>query len=190
MIHIYPGKQTQKIAIVGPESTGKSSLTLALAQSLGCPFVLEQARDYLEKNGTAYTQADVETIAHLQLKAEDDALAVNPNILVCDTNLVVIKIWMDNAFGSTPDWIIEEIKQRSYTIHLLTDIDIPWQPDPLREHPHLRKYFLEKYKETLTTFGIKYYLISGSEPERLQAAINALQNEGIIADSAEKTVFL
>lgn len=178
--------QTQKIAIVGPESTGKSSLTLALANALEAPFVLEQARDYLEKNGPSYTQADVETMARLQLKAEDDALAHNPNLLICDTNLIVIKIWMDNAFESTPDWILDEIKQHSYTVHLLTDIDIPWQPDPQREHPHLRAYFLEKYKETLSDFGIKFHLISGNENERLTAALQVLAQEGITENTAKE----
>ncbi len=186
MIKNSSEKPTKKIAIVGPESTGKSSLTLALSNALEAPFVLEQARDYLENKGPNYTQADVEAIARLQLKAEDDALSQNPNLLVCDTNLIVIKIWMDSAFGSTPDWILEEIKQRSYTIHLLTDIDIPWQPDPLREHPQLRAYFLEKYIETLSDFGIKFYLISGNENERLTAALQVLAQEGITENTAKE----
>jgi len=186
MIKNHEGNKTIKIAIVGPESTGKSSLTLALARALEAPYVLEQARDYLKNNGSAYTQVDVEAIAHLQIQAEDIALAQNPEFLICDTNLVVIKIWMDNAFGSTPDWIIEEIKHSSYTIHFLTDIDVPWLPDPLREHPHLREYFLEKYKATLTYFGIKFHLISGNENERLNAALMALAHEGIIENTAKE----
>jgi nicotinamide riboside kinase len=186
MIKSNQESRTQKIAIVGPESTGKSSLTLALANALEAPYVLEQARGYLENNGLAYTQADVEAIARLQLKAEDDALSPNPNLLVCDTNLIVIKIWMDNAYGSTPAWILEEIKQRSYTIHLLTGIDIPWQADPQREHPHLRAYFLEKYKETLSDFGIKFHLISGNENARLTAALQVLAQEGITENTAKE----
>ena len=181
---------TKKIAIVGPESTGKSSLTLALAQYLGMPYVLEQARSYLSEIGTNYTQADVEEIARLQIAAEDLACQSNPEFLICDTNLIVIKIWMDNAFGSTPIWITEAIKTRNYAIHLLTDTDIAWLPDPLREHPHLRDYFLEKYKETLNTYTLKYHLISGTEELRLKAVINLLSEEGIIANSAEKTLFI
>lgn len=181
---------TKKIAIVGPESTGKSNLTLALAQYLGMPYVLEQSRGYLSEIGTNYTQADVEQIARLQIAAEDLACQTNPEFLICDTNLIVIKIWMDNAFGSSPSWIIEAIKTRRYALHLLTDTDIPWVPDPLREHPHLREYFLEKYKEALNTYSIKYYLISGTEESRLNLALNAISAEGNIAHSAEKRLFI
>ena len=181
---------TKKIAIVGPESTGKSSLTLALAQYLRMPYVLEQARGYLSEIGTNYTQADVEEIARLQIAAEDHFCQSNPEFLICDTNLIVIKIWMDNAFGSTPSWITEAIKTRSYALHLLTDTDFAWLPDPLREHPHLRDYFLEKYKEALNSYAIKYHLISGAEELRLSTAINLLSAEGIIGNSAEKTLFI
>jgi len=168
------------IAIVGPESTGKSELTEALARELGCPFVKEIARSYLAEIGTFYSKADVEAIAKLQFEAEENAKALNPEFIICDTTLLVIKVWMDSAFGETPEWIIKSLYVPRYSHHLLTDIDIPWQPDPLREHPMQRKYFLEKYKEELNAFGLPFSLVSGLNSDRLNNAFNSLKAFGLL----------
>ena len=63
-------------------------------------------------------------------------------MVFCDTDLLVIKIWSEHSFGYCPDWILRRIEQQQYDLVLLLNVDLPWEPDPLREHPHHRQYFL------------------------------------------------
>jgi nicotinamide riboside kinase len=80
------------------------------------------------------------------LEAEKVKAEYTNNILVCDTNLIVIKIWSEYKYGSCSDCIVEEISKSNYNLHLLTYIDIPREDDPQREHPDKRDYLYRKYK--------------------------------------------
>lgn len=170
------GTAVKRVAIIGAESTGKSWLTESLGQHYHCLWVPEFCREYLTNLNRPYTQADVEAIARGQIETEDRmaALTAGP-YLFCDTNLLVIKIWMDSSYGHTPQWILDEIPRRQYTHHFLTDYDIPYQPDPLREHPELRDHYTRKYEEALTLFNIPYTKISGGMEERLVKCVEVLE---------------
>lgn len=160
--------------IVGPESTGKSTLSEDLNTQLGGTLVKEYAREYLEIKGPSYTQADVETIAQMQWELELTALKGQAEHVVIDTNLLVIKVWMDNAYGSTPEWVLKKLSEAKYNIVFLTDIDLPWEPDPLREHPDKREYFFQKYKEELEALNWPYLILSGTRDERLKTALKII----------------
>lgn len=166
----------KKIAIVGAESTGKTWLAEHLAQHFNCTWVPEYSRQYLTELEGDYTAADVEAIARGQLKLEDEiaAQATGP-WLFCDTNLVVIKVWMDVAYGDTPDWIVQEILNRPYQGYILTDYDIPYEPDPLREHPEMRDMLTAMYEATLEGFDLPFVKVSGSKQARLQQCIELLK---------------
>ncbi len=151
----------KKIAIVGPEYTGKSLLAAALAENFETVWVPEIARSYLENLNRPYNQSDVEIIARLQIEEEDRMITTANQILFCDTTLLVIKVWMENAYGFCPAWILESIKSRHYDLFLLPDIDLEWQPDPLREHPNAREYFKELYIKELIDLQANYKIISG-----------------------------
>jgi len=166
--------KTIKIAIVGPESTGKSSLALALSRHFNCQFVPEVARDYLEKHGPDYTYEDLLKIAKLQCKTEDLQLAKNPPILICDTTLMVIKIWSEFTFQRCDDEILSEERSRRYDLFLLTDIDLPWVPDPLREHPDKRKELFTIYYRYLIRSSRLFQIIFGSDEERTNRAIQLI----------------
>ena len=109
----------RRIAIVGSESTGKSELSEALAEHYNTVWVPEYAREYLEKINRAYVFEDLKIIADGQMHLEDAYEKKTNNILFCDTNLTVIKIWSEFKFGKIDDWIINEIKKRKYDLHLL-----------------------------------------------------------------------
>lgn len=158
----------KKVAIVGAECTGKSSLAEALAKQYGCPFVPEFAREYLGKLNLPYTALDVQAIARGQLSLEDEALAnCTTPYLFCDTNLWVIKVWMDNAYKATPEWIEREIAQRQYHLHIITDYQIPYEDDPLREHPKDRPHFTEQYIKLLAQNNVPYLYVKGRLTERM-----------------------
>jgi NadR type nicotinamide-nucleotide adenylyltransferase len=166
-----------KVVIIGPESTGKSSLSAALAAHFRAPWVPEYAREYLQQLHQPYTYEDLLQIARGQLASEDQQAAKADELLFCDTDLRVIRIWSDYKYGKTHPWIQEQIEERAYDLYLLTDIDIPWQEDPLREHPDpiLRKYFLEQYERELAASGVSWVKISGTPTVRLEAAVQAIR---------------
>lgn len=95
-------------------------------------------------------------------------------ILICDTNLIVIKIWSEYKYGSCPDWIVNEISKSNYHLHLLTYIDIPWKEDPQREHPDKRDHLYKKYIEELEFWNFRYIEIKGVMKERFTKAVSAI----------------
>ena len=165
----------KRIAIVGPECTGKTQLSIALAAHYQTVWVPEYARQYIGRLNRAYVQDDLLRIAKGQLLAEDELALQANNVLVCDTNLIVIKIWSDFRFGSTHPEIIRLLGARTYDLHLLTNIDVPWEHDPQREHPDKRELLYGLYKEELENLSIPFAEISGSEEARLRLAIMAVE---------------
>lgn len=169
--------QLKKIVVIGPESTGKSTLSEALAAALGALWVPEYAREYLEALSRPYTRDDLKMIAMGQLAAEDALAARATNYLVCDTDLYVIKVWSEHKYGHCDDAILQQIAHRRYDLYLLTDIDIPWQDDPLREHPApgQRRYFYEIYHNIVEQSGVPFTIVHGSAEQRLQQALAAVK---------------
>ncbi|MHA7130639.1 AAA family ATPase [Algoriphagus namhaensis] len=169
----------KRILILGPESTGKSSLAHDLAEYYGEPWVREYAREFLENLGRPYRYEDLSTIARGQLQAEDKLANSANKFLFCDTDLRVIHIWSDYKFGKTEPWILEEIAMRVYDFVFLCDIDLPWEEDPLREHPQpeIREELFQKYLQIVSTSGFDYQIISGQRQGRLQKAIQSLNEK-------------
>jgi NadR type nicotinamide-nucleotide adenylyltransferase len=167
----------QRISLTGPESAGKSSLAAQLAAHYGTAWVPEYARAYLETHGPAYALPDLEAIARGQLAAEDAAVAQAMGLLFCDTDLLVVKIWAENAFGTCPAWVVAELEKPRYALTLLLAPDLPWAPDPLREHPDSaqRWYFHELYRAELVSRGWPFVEISGPPRERLAQALAAVE---------------
>ncbi len=167
----------RRVNITGPESTGKSTLAEALARHFGVACVPEYAREYLARHGAAYTLPDLEAIARGQLQREEAAAAASrgQKLLFCDTDLLVMKVWAEHAFGRCPAWILEELRRPRYDLTLLADVDLPWQPDPLREHPHLRQHFMEVYRQELRALAWPVVEISGPGPQRLAQAVAAVE---------------
>ncbi|MBS1775132.1 MAG: ATP-binding protein [Bacteroidetes bacterium] len=168
----------KKIVIIGPESTGKSTLSNMLAASLKSIFVPEFARTYLEQLPRQYVEQDLITIAQGQLFSEDSMLLQANQYLICDTDLYVIKVWSEHKYHRCDSWILQQIAKRKYDLYLLTDIDIPWQDDPLREHPDtaMRQYFFAQYQDIVINSGIPFYIVQGSPEERLHAALSAIHH--------------
>ncbi len=166
----------QKIAIVGPESTGKSTLTEALASYYGEPFVAEVARSYVANLDRPYQLHDIEAMAQMQVMAERKLLQNANQYLFCDTSLLVHKVWAQFVFNEVPDSIINSYKPNAYGLHLLCNIDIAWVADPLREHPHHRQELFNIYEMELQQSGANYTIISGKHEHRCQSAIEAINN--------------
>jgi len=168
-----------KIVVIGPESTGKSTLSKSLAEYFKCPWVPEYAREYLEKLEGQYTYDDLLEIAKGQINEEEMAIKKTENLVICDTDLHVIKVWSQHKFEKVHPWVEQQITNRKYDLYLLTDIDIPWQDDLQREHPEpeQRKYFMEIYRNVVIDSGIPYKVISGSIEERRKKSIEFIEGK-------------
>jgi NadR type nicotinamide-nucleotide adenylyltransferase len=165
-----------KVAITGPESTGKSTLSQKLAAHYNAVWVPEYARTYIGQLGRPYTLQDLEAIAKGQLALEKQMAQQASQILFADTDLIVIKIWSEHAFGQCPDWVLQQLKQQDYNLYLLMGVDLPWEPDPQREHPHLRQFFYDWYKRELEMLHVPYVEISGQHDSRLEQAKRQVDN--------------
>jgi NadR type nicotinamide-nucleotide adenylyltransferase len=174
-----------RIVIVGPESTGKSTLCAQLAKHFNTLWVAEYAREYLLKHGTNYTAADLLTIAKGQLQLEErgtELLANDPNIgnklLFIDTNMYVMQVWSEFVFGSCDKWILEQIVERPYDLYLLCNTDLPWVKDELREYPDMesRSRLFHLYKQILSAQTVPWVEIYGGYDHRLKIAIDAVNH--------------
>jgi NadR type nicotinamide-nucleotide adenylyltransferase len=160
-----------RISITGPESTGKSLLAEQLAKHYQTQWVPEFARFYLESIDRPYTYDDILVIAQKQLENENRA-ATKCNLLFCDTDFCVTNIWCRVKFGKCHDWITSQLLQHQYDLYLLCDIDLPWQYDPLREHPEMRSELFGMYRDLIIEHGFNFRIVQGTGAERLQCAID------------------
>jgi len=163
----------QKIIVTGPESSGKTTLARQLAQHYQTVWVPEYARDYIDGLNREYEEADLLEIAKGQVSREDEfAAKYSPGLLFCDTSLLVIKIWSEVKYKRCHPWILEQLEQRKVDLYLLAYPDIPWEPDPQREHPHQRMELFDIYKKELQ--DKPHLVVKGDEEPRLHAAIQAI----------------
>ncbi|MFZ6009640.1 MAG: AAA family ATPase [Bacteroidota bacterium] len=165
----------RRVAIIGPECTGKSDLSQYLAEHFKTAWVPEYARGYIDNLTRHYQQHDLLTIAHGQIRLEDESARDASHILICDTNLYVIKVWSEFKFGNCDPEILQTIATRRYDLYLLTYIDIPWEADSQREHPHHREKLFEIYRNEMIHQSVPCVEISGERDVRRRMAVEAIE---------------
>ena len=159
-----------RIAITGPESTGKTALTQRLAELYDTVYVPEYAREYLDKHGMQYTPEDVVKMARGQVELERQMAAKANQVLFSDTELINYKIWLEHNNWEVPQWLTEYIRKHRYDLYLLTDIDLPWVADGQRDKPNDRELLFNRFQEELDAIEADYAIISGSGALRLDNA--------------------
>lgn len=169
----------RRIAITGPESTGKTLLCSQLAEYFNEPWVPEYSREYLESIHREYTYNDILLIAQGQYEKEVSIMPLANRYLFCDTDFIVTRIWSMVKYGKSHEWIDEQASSNLYDFTLLCNIDLPWEYDPLREHPQMRQELFQMYLEELSSRNIPHAVIHGSGNERLQYALTLLAEQGI-----------
>ncbi|GGF28387.1 AAA family ATPase [Echinicola rosea] len=169
--------QLKKVVIIGPESTGKSTLSAALAAHFGEPWVEEYAREYVDQLDRDYRYEDLLEIAKGQIHLEELRAKQAKKLLFCDTDLHVIHVWSEHKYQQTAEWIREQMARRKYDLYLLTDIDIPWEEDPQREYPDptMRQFFYDWYDRLMKEVGVPVVKISGDLNVRLATSLHAIQ---------------
>jgi NadR type nicotinamide-nucleotide adenylyltransferase len=165
-----------KIAVTGPESTGKSTLAEDLAKEFDTVWVPEFAREYLAGTQGKYEKKDLEIIAKGQMKLEAMYMEkAHNNILICDTEATVLKIWCEVKYGGTLSVIEDWYRKSDYDLYLLMYIDLAWEYDPLREHPDKREFLFQLYLQTLQANNKSFKIIRGNYETRKKEAITAIR---------------
>ena len=160
-----------RVGIIGPESTGKSSLALYLANRYKGTYVPEYARTYVEQKGSQeVTYDELCGIARHQIE-EMKPYCLRENrsenkVAFFDTELIVTKVWFEYAFGKVPEWLEEAIKAYPMDVYLLTYPDLPWIPDPARYNGDeaMRLELFNRYEAEIQALGIPYYIIKHETP--------------------------
>lgn len=177
-------KQTQngiaKIALFGPESTGKSTLAKALAAEYQTQWVPEFMRTYLQekwdKHQEICTEEDIMPIAKGQLEWENSKAEKAKQYLFCDTNLLQNWVYAKVYFEHYHNPVLEKcIQQHRYQLYILCDIDVPWQADDLRDKPHEREKMFAIFAQALTKRNLPYIKVNGSLENRIAQCKTALQ---------------
>lgn len=173
-----------KIILTGPESSGKTTLSERLSRHYNTPLVVEYAREFFEKKQTPqYEQSDLELIAQGQIESENFKSQANPPILICDTDILTIKIWSEVKYGNCSPNLTQLIDNQcknsdsSYKTHyfLCSPKGIEWEYDPLRENPNDREKLFKVYENELKNNAKTYDILRGGIEERLSSAISIIE---------------
>jgi nicotinamide riboside kinase len=164
------------VCLFGPESTGKSTLAALLARHYRTLHVTEYVRGFLDATGSTGTADDVPWIARGQRAAEIATAHQAGDVLICDTNLATIMLWSDVLFGGSPAWLRDAALAQQFDLWLLTDIDVPFEPDRQRCFPgdEERAWLMRECKALLERLGVTPVLLSGSLDARMRAAVDAI----------------
>jgi NadR type nicotinamide-nucleotide adenylyltransferase len=165
-----------KVVLFGPESTGKTTLAKMLAEHYKTVWVPEFARDYLQekfdRTQIICEYSDLLPIAQGQMQLENELAVTANRVLVCDTDLLETMVYSQQYYDGKVDPLLEKYAQlNTYDLYLLTDIDVPWELDDLRDRPHKREEMFRAFEKALIDFDRHYILLSGSKEQRMEKAI-------------------
>ena len=170
-----------RVVFFGPESTGKTTLAKSLSAAFKTSWVPEFARKYLEekliRTGKTCAAEDIYPIAKGQMRLENKAVQKADRFLFCDTNLISTEVYAKAYFDGWCDTrVIEANKVNHYDTYFLTDIDVPFEQDLLRDRPHKRQEMLAAFKTALKEHNIAYTILKGSVEARVSQVTDYLNN--------------
>lgn len=169
-----------KVTLYGPESTGKTTLARELAQHFNTVWIEEFAREYLQEKLDKYNaicdESDLLPIAIGQTQLENNALEKADRFLFCDTNSLVTKVFSEIYYNHCTDELEEAARLHEYDLYFLTDIDVPWEDDGLRDSQEYRDNSFTVFEKALIDYKKPYILISGNQQERLEKAVKIVSD--------------
>ncbi len=165
-----------RIAVTGPESTGKTTLAVQLADHFNGLYIPEYARTYVENLPGHYGFEDIENIAKAQIEQYNSTTTNTEKIFFFDTWLIITKVWFNWVYRKVPDWLDKMIVNCPVDLFLVCRPDLPWQADPVRENGgENRVRLFELYLSELKHYGFAFVEIGGTDDDRLRNAITAIQ---------------
>ncbi len=168
----FKDKTLIRVVFFGPESTGKSTLAEALAESYNVDFVEEYVRAYAEKkkkDNQKLSKDDVLPIAIGQMQEENIKSEIAEQLLICDTDLLETKVYSEFYYnGYCPESLKKYAYENQYDLYFLTYIDIPWEDDGIRDQPNQRLQLFNRFEDELIKANKPYIILKGTLEERLE----------------------
>lgn len=168
-----------RIAILGAESTGKSTLAPALAARYGTLWVPEYLREFVETHGRVPFEHDQPGIARTQ-RAREELLARDPGVgrlLFCDTAPLMTAVYSRIYWGRVPPELLAMEAAHDYAVTLVAGVDLPWVPDGLqRESREVRQQVHDCLLAVLRERGIPFTLVEGELPERMRQVETVIES--------------
>jgi len=165
----------RRVRLIGPESTGKTTLAEALAARFETVWVPEASRALYAQKGFRFVYNDVAEVAWAQLEAEETAAREANRVLICDTDALSTLVYARHYFGQAPRLLGRLAGERRYSATLLCAPDLPYVPDPVRDAPEVRDHLFEVFREELQARGVAYIEIAGTGDARTEAAVRAVE---------------
>jgi len=171
----------KKIVFIGPECTGKSTICVELAAHYDTVWVPEYLRDYATKKkhleGLSVTKEDVIPIMEGQLELEEYLMLDAKKYLFCDTNILESKVYSEYYFnGFCPQILLEKLDENPYDFYFLTDIDVPYEEDEVRDRPNNRQEMFDIFLKELMILDVPFEILHGDQETRLEKAISIINH--------------
>lgn len=166
-----------KIFLTGPESTGKSTLCLQLAEHFNTVCIPEYARSYTEKLNRPYVYDDLCKIYREQIQQVENPPPSENKPVFYDTGLFISKVWFEQVYGKAPKELVKVIGNLKNDFYILCQTDIEWQPDRVRENSGQKRDFLfQEYQRQLELYGKEFAVLRGRGSQRFKNALEILKS--------------
>ena len=169
-----------RMAFLGPECTGKTTLCQKLSEFFDTTWVPEYMRLYLQQKWDekqeVCTWNDLLPIAYGQMSLENELIKSANKYIFCDTNLLELMIYSYIYYGKCPSQIQHYAIENHYDVIFLTDIDVPWQADDLRDRPNEREFMFDAFRQSLDKYDLKYTILRGNIQKRIETVTAILQS--------------
>jgi NadR type nicotinamide-nucleotide adenylyltransferase len=163
-----------RVCLIGPECTGKTTLAEELSVHFGAPMIPEFAREYAARVKRLLTFDDVEAIARGELALME--AAPSEGLVILDTDLISTVVYSRHYYGRCPEWIGAEARKRKADLYLLTDIDVPWTADGVRDSAAARAALHGQFANALAMFGANFVTVTGDWEHRWKTAVTQLDS--------------
>jgi HTH-type transcriptional regulator, transcriptional repressor of NAD biosynthesis genes len=168
----------KRVAIVGAESSGKTTLAKDLAKHFKTNWVPEYGRMYSEgklfNNYGTWDSAEFVHIAQKQNEMEDKLAETAEKVLICDTNAFATSIWHERYMKFFSESVQNLAKKRKYDLVIVTDASIRFEQDGTRDGEHIRNWMQQRFLDELEKSHVPYIFLSGSREKRLKEATNQI----------------
>lgn len=168
-----------RVVVLGAESSGTTTLARDLAAHFRSVWVEEYGRECCETywSGLDYQwqSAEFAHIAGEQQKRENAAARLANRVLICDTNAWTTRLWHERYLGKMSPEVEQIAAKGRADLYLLTDVNIPFVQDGIRDGEAIRVAMQKRFIEELEAHNVPWILVAGEPETRLRRAVAEIE---------------